>query len=308
MLVADLFAPVPGAPDVPLEDPAETEDRSVRTARAEKAARWLHAERRALFACVRLAHGRGLDTEAVALCEPVWTYAMDHPHESDVTELFRLGVASALRSGNAAWLVRMRCQLARRLWESGKLVDAERELDGAFAALGLLGETDPDRKLRASAIEFRGMLSSVSGDWNAAAADFARSREVHLAIRNHYGAMLQTYRMGQAGAELGDLEAAARLLSEAHIEATAQDRARLSARTGFALGGVLQRLGRTDEARRLYERSLDGARQRGSGFDQARVLDALAELAGAEGASAEADEHRAAADAIRCRNGLLQRP
>ncbi|MFC9758072.1 NB-ARC domain-containing protein [Streptomyces sp. NPDC056921] len=305
LVVADGFGPVPDAPDVPLDDPARSEDRSVRTARAERAARWLYAERHALFACVRLAHGRGMDAEVVALCEPVWTYAMDHPHASDVTGLFRLAVTSALRSGNASWMVRMRCQLARSLWESGRLADAGRELDGAFAALDLLGESEADHKLRASTIEFRGMLSSARGDWNAAAADFARSREVHLAIGNDYGAMLQTYRSGQASAELGDLEEAARLLAEAHDAAVAQDRARLSARTGFALGGVLQRLGRTDEARGLYERSLEGARRRDSGFDQVRVLDALAELAGAEGANTAAEEHRAAAQTIRRRNGLL---
>ncbi|MET9657047.1 NB-ARC domain-containing protein [Streptomyces sp. NPDC006510] len=305
LTVADPFDPVPDAPDVPLEDPAESGDHAVRTARAARAARWLYEERHALFACVRLAHGRGLDAETVALCEPVWTYAMDHPHQSDVTELFRLGVTSALRSANASWLVRMRCQLARPLWESGNLIEAGREIDGALAALDLLGDTVPDRKLRASAIEFRGTLSSTRGDWNAAAADFARSREVHLAIGNDYGAMLQTYRMGQASAELGDLDAAARLLFEAHDAAMAQDRARLSARTGFALGGVLQRLGRAGEARLLYERSLEGARERGSGFDQARVLDALAELAGLEGESAAADEHRAAAEGLRRRNGLF---
>nr|WP_329586696.1 tetratricopeptide repeat protein [Streptomyces sp. NBC_01362] len=230
---------------------------------------------------------------------------MDHPHASDVTELFRLGVTSALRSGNTSWIARMRCQLARPLWESGKLIDAGRELDGAFAALDLLGDSVPENKLRASTIEFRGMLSSARGDWNAAAADFTSSREVHLAIDNAYGAMLQTYRLGEANAKLGDLDEAARLLTEAHDAAVAQHRARLSARTGFALGGVLRRLGRTDEARVLYERSLDGARQRGSGFDEARVLDALAELAGTEGAGAAAGEHRAAAEAIRRRNGLL---
>ncbi|MFF2409566.1 NB-ARC domain-containing protein [Streptomyces sp. NPDC058092] len=304
LTVTDLFAPVPGAPDVPLEDPEAAEDREVRAERAEGAARWLNAERHALFACVRLAHARGMDAEAVALCEPVWTYALDHPHRSDVSEVFRLGVSSALRSGNVPWLVRMRCQLARPLWESGKLTDAERELDSAMSALGLLGHDDRDSKLRASAIEFRGMLNSARGDWNAAAADFARSRDVHLAIDNSYGVMLQTYRLGQASAELGDLEAATRLLSEAHAAAVAQDRERMSARTGFALGGVLRQLGRTAEARPLYEQSLAAARRRGSDFDQARILDAFAELAQAEGLSAEAGEHRAAAEAIRRRNGL----
>ncbi|MFF4083621.1 NB-ARC domain-containing protein [Streptomyces sp. NPDC001777] len=304
LTVADVYGPVPGAPDVPLEDPARTEDRAARTERSEDAVCWLRTERHTLFACVRLAHARGLDAEAVALCEPVWTYAMDHPHQADVSEVFRLGANSAARSGNAAWLVRMRCQLARSLWESGRPDDAGRELDSAFAALGLLGHGETDSKLRASTMEFRGTLSSVRGDWTAAAADFARSREVHLSIRNHYGAMLQTYRMGEAHAALGDLDAAARLLSEAYTGATEQSRARLIARTGFALGGVLLRLGRAEEARPLYEQALDGARRRRSGSEQVRVLDALAELADGEGRTGEAAGYRTEAETIRRHNGL----
>ncbi|MFE7620807.1 NB-ARC domain-containing protein [Streptomyces sp. NPDC057496] len=299
LIVADAQGPVPGAPDVPLEDPAGTGDK-----RSEYATRWLRTERHALFACVRLAHARGMDAEAVALCEPVWTYAMDHPHRTDVSEVFQLGANSAARSGNAAWLVRMRCQLARSLWESGRPDDAGRELDSAFAALHLLGDDETGSKLRASTMEFRGTLSSVRGDWTAAVADFARSREVHLSIDNHYGAMLQTYRMGEAHAALGDLEPAARLLSEAYTGATEQNRARLIARTGLALGGVLLRLGRVGEARPLYEQALDGARRRGSGSEQVRVLAALAELADAEGRTGAADGYRTEAETIRRHNGL----
>ncbi|MFD8825624.1 NB-ARC domain-containing protein [Streptomyces sp. NPDC059605] len=299
LIVADTQGPVPGAPDVPLEDPAGTGDKQ-----SERATRWLRTERHALFACVRLAHARGMDAEAVALCEPVWTYALDHPHRTDVSEVFRLGANSAARSGNAAWLVRMRCQLARSFWESEKPDEAGRELDSAFAALHLLGDGKKDSKLRASTLEFRGTLSSVRGDWTAAVADFARSREVHLSIENHYGAMLQTYRMGEAHAALGDLEQAARLLSEAYTGATEQNRARLIARTGFALGGVLLRLGRAGEARPLYEQALDGARRRGSGSEQVRVLAALAELADAEGRTGAADGYRTEAETIRRHNGL----
>ncbi|MFB7915667.1 tetratricopeptide repeat protein [Streptomyces sp. NPDC056061] len=305
LVVAELLDPVPGAPDVPLEDPRATDDLAVRAARTTRASRWLHAERHALYACVRRAHARGLDAEAVALCEPVWTHALDHPHQSDATEVFRLGVASAIRSGNLASIVRMRCQLARPLWEAGRLDEAGRELDGALSAVELLGESERDRKLHASAIEFRGMLNSARGDWNAAAVDFARSRDMHLTIPNPYGVLVQTYRLGEAHAELGDLAAARRLLSEAHAAAVADHRARMSARTGFVLGGVLRRLGRTDEARGLYRQSLEGARRRGSAFDQVRIHDAFAEMAGDEGLGAEAEEHRAAARDIRRRNGLL---
>ncbi|KIZ19691.1 tetratricopeptide repeat protein [Streptomyces natalensis] len=307
LVVSEVFDPVPGAPDVPLEDPQEAADDAVRAERAERASRWLHDERHALFACVRLAYGRGMDAEAVALSEPVWTYALDHPHQSDVVQVFRLAVAAAVRHGqNAAWLVRTRCQLARPLWEAGELSDAERELTAADAAVGLLGDGKDDGKLRASVIESWGMLAGARGEWRAAADAFARSRDLHLAISNPYGVMLQTYRAGEARAKLGELETAHRLLSEAHEAAVTLQRERMTGRTAFALAGVLRRLGRTEEARGLYEQSLRGARKRRSGFDQARIHDAMAQLEeGAEGRGAAAGEHRAAAYDIRRRNGLV---
>ncbi|MFD7169801.1 tetratricopeptide repeat protein [Streptomyces violascens] len=305
LIVSEEYGAVPDAPDLPLEDPDEAADDEARTDRAEAASRWLYEERHTLFACVRMAHERGLDAEVVALSEPVWTYALDHPNQSDVIGTLRLAVASAVRhGGNAAWLVRTRCQLARPLWEAGLLSEAERELDSAEAVLGLLGDSSRDRKLGASLIEFRGMLKSAGGDWHAAAAEFARSRDMHLAIPNPYGAMLQTYRLGEARAALGELETAYTLLSEARAQAGELRRERMTRRTGFALAGVLCRLGRTDEARPLYEQSLQGARGRGSGFDQARVHDAMTALAETQGRDAEAAEHREASRDIRRRNGL----
>lgn len=305
LIVADVLDPVPGAPDVALADPEESADDEIRAARGARAFRWLHEERHALFACARTAYDRGLDAEVVALSEPVWTYALDHPHQADPVKVFRLAVAAAVRHGqNAAWLVRTRCQLARPLWEAGETGDADRELAAAEAAVELLGDDVRDRKLRASVMEFRGMLNGARGEWAAAASDFARSRDVHLAIPNPYGAMLQTYRMGEARLKLGEVETAHRLLTEAHAEAVTLRRERMSRRTGFALAGALARLGRTDEARRLYEQSLEGARKRRSGFDQARVHDALGRLEEAAGRGAQAAEHRAAAHDIRRRNGL----
>ncbi|GAB7061967.1 hypothetical protein JCM12681A_36770 [Streptomyces mexicanus] len=305
LIVGDEFAALPVAPDVPLEDPKEAADPAERAARSDRASTWLYEERHVLFASLRLAHERAMDAEVVALSEVVWTYALDHPHQADVVGALRLAVASAVRDGaRPTWLVRTRCQLARHLWETGQVSEAQHQLDDAGAALRGLGDGERDRKLAASLIEFRGMLCGVRGEWGPAATEFARSREMHLEIGNSYGAMLQTYRLGQAQEKLGDLEAACELLTEAHEMALAQGRERMSRRTGFALAGVLCRLGRTDRARPLYEESLRAARRRRSGFDEARVHDALAELAQGEGRTAEAAEHRTAARDIRRHNGL----
>src|SRR5205807_9425961 len=105
-------------------------------------------------------------------------------------------------------------------------------------------------------------------------------------------------------AQVGDLETAHRLLFEAHTGFVEKKRERLIGRSAFALAGVLRRLGRTDEARDLYQQSLGRAARRRSGFDLARVHDALAEMDTAEGHLTEAEEHRTVAQTLRRRNGL----
>src|SRR5690606_35747216 len=151
LTVVDGYDQVPGAPDAPLPDPAAAETGEDRAERSALASRWLYQQRHALCASARLAHARGLDAEVVALSEPLWTFALDHPGQPDVLEVLRLAVDSAVRHGaNAGWLVRTRCQLARPLWESGELDEAAQEMEAATAAVDLLGDTDHDRRLTAS--------------------------------------------------------------------------------------------------------------------------------------------------------------
>ncbi|MGW0531192.1 tetratricopeptide repeat protein [Streptomyces sp. NPDC003032] len=271
------------------------------------AARWLEGERLALFDCVRIARVQGLDEEAWSLCEPLWTHYLDHPHHTQVLEAFEAGRDAALRAGHPlAALVRMRCQLARPLWEQGRHEEAATELRQAAAAAETLGDGARERKLRASVLEFRGMLSSARDDWAAAAADFEASGRIHTEIGNAYGAMLQTYRLGQAVLELGEPDRAATLLARAHAEAHALGRARMTGRTGFELGRALARLGRFDEAATLFDSALAAARQRGSAKEELRTLRALTALAEEAGDAARAREFHARAEEVRVRGGGLQ--
>ncbi|MBC9725683.1 tetratricopeptide repeat protein [Streptomyces sp. TRM68367] len=303
--VAGDVPPVPGTHDVLFE---RAEDAGTEAKR--RACQWLEAERHALFGCVRLAYAAGAaedwgTTEAWALCEPLWTHFLDHPHYADHIEAFRTGVAAAQRAGDVRAVVRMRCQVARPLWEQGEFEAAGREMEAALEAVRAgLGDSEEERKLGASAREFRGMLRSAQGDWTAAAGDFEASRAVHVEIVNPYGVALQTYRLGEALAHLGDLERAAELLERARADFAAGGRVRLTARAEFALGGVLAGLGRAEEARELYRSALEGTRDRDGSRDEARVLDALAKLAERQGQEAEAREYRAAAAAVRERSGL----
>jgi tetratricopeptide (TPR) repeat protein len=200
---------------------------------------------------------------------------------------------------------RGRCQLARPLWEQGEFEAADRELTQALRTVeAALGDSADERKLAASAREFRGMLRSAQGDWAGAATDFEGSRAVHEGIGNAYGVTLQTYRLGEALGHVGELDRAAELLTRARAEFAEGGRIRLVSRTEFALGAVLIRLGRAEEARERYLSALAGARGRGGSRDELRILEALAELEGGQGRQAEAEEYRAAARAVRERCGL----
>ncbi|MEV0227044.1 tetratricopeptide repeat protein [Streptomyces sp. NPDC050704] len=282
--------PVLGAPDVEFGGKAH-------------ALRWLAAERHALCACVRIAYEDGADADAWALCEPLWTHHLDHPHHPDVVEAFRTGLAAARRAEHLAAAVRMRCQLARPLWERGDYAEAARELDAAVSGARLL--PDSERKLRASALEFRGKLRAVQEEWEAAVPDFEASLRIHQELPNPYGVLLLTHLLGQCAAGLGQLDSARELLTRAHQDAREQRRERMTARTGFELGRVLQRLERVDEARALYEAALASARERESTFDEARVHDALGDLAERTGDTTAARTHREAAAEIRRREGAV---
>ncbi|MFI0978889.1 NB-ARC domain-containing protein [Streptomyces sp. NPDC021093] len=277
------------APDVPFKDEAA-------------AMAWLEEEHLVLFGCVRTGYAHALDAETWALCEPLWTFHLDHLHPTETTEAFRIGLAAARRSGDARATARMGCQLARLLWEQEEYGQAGEELAQAAVAAA----TTADRKLHASVAEFRGKLLAVQKQWEASLPYFEESRHVHREIGNDYGVMLQTYLLGCSARGMGDQDRAAALLDEAHTEARSLRRERMTARTGFALGQVLHTLGRTGETWELYEAALASARRRGSTFDEARVHDALAALATETGDTERAATHAESATAIRKAAGALE--
>ncbi|NML52578.1 tetratricopeptide repeat protein [Streptomyces sp. R302] len=270
----------------------------VRLAGKTDAMRWLESQRLALYDCVRLAFDLGRDEDAWALCEPLWTHFLDHPHYADVIDAFRTGVRAADRAEVLPAMIRMRCQLARPLWEQGLFDAAAEQLRQALAAAESLGDDPEDRRLKASTVEFRGLLKGETGDLTGAAEDFEASRAIHLAIGNRYGAMLQTYLLGKNALRRGAHEEAVAHLEQAHEGMVELERERMTARTGFELGRALRLTGRHEEALPLATAALASARARASRTDEVRVLRELALVAEAYGDPSGAEEHRAEARRI----------
>ncbi|WP_441246796.1 NB-ARC domain-containing protein [Kitasatospora sp. McL0602] len=298
LTLAALEPPLEGIPDTEFTGSAEFTDKAA-------ALRWLEAQRLALYGCVRIALADERHEDAWALCEPLWTHFLDHQHYADVEDAFRAGVEAADRAEHLSAMVRMRCQLARVLWEQARHEEAAEQLGQALNAAQALGDSTQERKLKASAVEFRGKLKSVQGDWAAAAPDFEAARQEHAAIGNAYGVLLQTYLLGRAALGTGEPERAVELLGEAHRMAQEQSRERMTARTGFELGRALRQTARAAEADGLYRAALANARKRGSTTDEVRILRELAGLAEEAGRSAEAEEHRTAARLLADRAGGL---
>ncbi|MBV2357140.1 ATP-binding protein [Streptomyces sp. J2-1] len=256
---------------------------------------WLHTERHALHGCVRLAFAAELYEDAWALCEPLWTYFLDHRHYAEITDAFRTGVAAADRCEHLPAMIRMRCQLARPLWEQGQYDEAADLMRHAVNSTASLGDSTAERKLGASTVEFRGLVKSARGDWDGAAADFAASRAVHAEIGNIYGVLLQTYLLGRNAMNRGDGETAVQLLGEAHTMAQEQRRERMTERAGFEYARALRHVGRRAEAEIQALAALEAARARGATYEETRVLGELAALADERDDTAGAAEYRSLA-------------
>lgn len=294
MRLATAVEELPYAPDVAFDGGADG------------ARRWLEHERVALYGCVRLAFAHGEDTEAWSLCEPLWTHFMNHRHYADAIDVFRIGVEAAGRDGHPAAQVRMRCQLARPLWETGQFDEAGHEVRAAERTVSALPDADP--RLLPSVLEFGGRLRAEQGDWEDAAAAFERARRLHADAGNGYGVLLQTHLLGQAAARLGQHRRAAALLEEVRERAAKEGRTRLAGRAAHELGLALAALGDAGQAKERLTEALVNARRRGSGYDEARAREALAALAESLGDAGEAAEHRAAARALQARAGALPQP
>ncbi|MFE2601172.1 NB-ARC domain-containing protein [Streptomyces sp. NPDC059396] len=222
MREADTVAGLPYAPDVPFAD-------------AVRARAWLDAERMALYGLVPVARDLDEDTHAWSLCEPLWKHYEDHRNHEAAVRAFEIGRDCAQRDGSpraAKGLIRMRCQLAQALWNTGRAADADAETRQAVLSAE---SVVPGEKLHASALEFRGKYLDWRGQRDEAAAYFQRSRDIHREIGNNYGVLLQSFLLGRTLRAAGRLSEAEGELKAARGLADKLNRVRMKGRTAAEL-------------------------------------------------------------------------
>ncbi|MFI5755208.1 tetratricopeptide repeat protein [Streptomyces sp. NPDC051569] len=288
MRLADPVPELPYAPDVTFTHEADARG-------------WLDTERRALYGFVRTASDLGEDTHAWSLCEPLWKHYEDHGNHDDAIRAFGAGRDAALRCELPDVLIRMRCQLAQALWSAGRSREADTETEQALRSAESVVR---DSKLHASALEFRGKYFARTGQWDGAVECFGRSRAIHLAIGNPYGALLQGFLLGRTLRTAGRLAEAESELTGALDQARELDRSRVIARSAAELGRVRRALGRPDQAVAALREALAVEERRGSTYDEATLHEELAELARETGDTEAAEEHRARARALRDQAGV----
>ncbi|MFD8966179.1 NB-ARC domain-containing protein [Streptomyces sp. NPDC059568] len=291
MREADTVARLPYVLDVPF-------------ANAVRARAWLDAERMALYGLVSVARDLGEDTHAWSLCEPLWKHYEDHDNHEAAVRAFEIARDCAQRDGSpraAKGLIRMRCQLAQALWSAGRAVDADAETRQAVLSAE---SVVPGEKLHASALEFRGKYLAWRGQSDEAVPYFQQSRDIHHAIDNEYGVLLQTFLLGRTLRAAGRLPEAEAELKAARGLADKQNHVRMKGRTAAELARTHYELGRTERAVAAYEDALTHEQARGSAYDQIALHDELAGVTEESGDLEAAERHRVRARELRIEVGI----
>jgi tetratricopeptide (TPR) repeat protein len=245
---------------------------------AAAALAWFEAERANLTAAQRAAAEREWDEKVWQFAEAMWLGYQNHKHFEEAREVYTLGVAAAKRTGMPEVQARMHQLLARPLMDLEEDALAGRELDLATRLL----ERSENRRLRASVVEFTGVLYLNLGEYPAAVDAFEQARKVYEAEHNPRGVMLQEYLLGRALTAMGRHRDAIECFERA-IELTDPDVDGLAyGRTLIQLGGTQRAIGEDAAASVTLELAARTMREHDAPYFEIKAVEALAEIRRAE--------------------------
>ncbi|TDE39938.1 tetratricopeptide repeat protein [Nonomuraea mesophila] len=266
----------------------------------EDAIEWLESERANLSAAVTLAHERGREVTAWQLADSMWALFLLMGHHLERVKVEETGLAAARSCGDlyaeGKMLNRLglsldalgrhdeavtRFEEALEIWR--RIGEKEREI-GSLRRLGLVaarrGDLDlaitrlldvtaayhtlgVDRKTALALIDLAGVLLAQDRPTDAV-IHLERARQLLRRVDDSYNRARVGIFLGHAQATSGDLDKADQ---ELHVALEAMSKLGSSVGQAAALeglGGLAERTGRWDEARRVYEAALDKIGQDGS--------------------------------------------
>lgn len=206
---------------------------------------WLEAERANIMAVLRAAGTHRLHAQGWQLAESFTVLFLHHRHLGDWRQSLELGAGYARAAMAPAAEARLRSLLSRPLMDLGEDDRAGAELTAALACAEVSGDT----VLLASALEFSGRYWDRFDPARAIAA-YRRSMRLNTEGGEPRGSAIAAFFLGRAQAADGDHPHALDTLRQARTELLSlpDPDHRMAARATAALGRVLDRLGRTDEA------------------------------------------------------------
>lgn len=235
---------------------------------------WLEAERHNAVAVVRTAVERGLDRQAAQLAESLTALYLNHRHLTDWVDTGTLGAAAAARRGDPAMEARLRSLLSRPLMDMGLTDRARQESDRALA----LADTTGHLVLRASVREFSARYWD-GVDPARALALYEEALDLNTQAGEWRGVALVRYFMGCTQDAAGEHGLALATLTDAYDRLVGLGDARMAGRALAALGAAHDALGRPAEAVRALRRAAEMLEEQRASFYEARVREALADLA-----------------------------
>ncbi|WP_194904092.1 hypothetical protein [Catenulispora rubra] len=181
---------------------------------------WVAEHEDRLVSLMNEAFLEGDDDLVIRMAEAMQTYFVNRRGKAFV-EVYELAVTAAQRLENRHYEVRMRCLLSRPLREAGRLAEARGQVNAASVLVEELpasadrDEQIRDEKLKASVMEFVGLVTLDEGEPDAAYDLFQEARRRHEEIDNDRGIVLMSQLMGRARTSSGKSDQAVPILKEA---------------------------------------------------------------------------------------------
>lgn len=254
---------------------------------------WFEAEWANILSALRQARDIERFERVWQIAEALWPFCYNQKRYSLWTEAYALGVDAAETLNDACAEARMRSCLARAFSDQGEFDRAAAEMRRSLSASARCD----NGRLKASILEFDGIMLYERGDASGALRRFQEAREMFVSTESHRGVAIQDYQIGKCFLALRTPERSLAPFEEALAAFLALKDEIIAGRVLRRQGEAFLGLGRHEEASQSFTNAMAIAERLDLRHDQAQLLESLAELADAQGD---------AVDARRCRDSAAR--